>query len=478
MLDTLAERVRPMRNKSKAHCGKTWLFRVLGLSVFLCILALVQRSVFDDGFRFTRISQRPIIDAHMHMFAWNVYGDPPEANLITGEIPSARTDEEAASAYIAEMDAHNIVLAIGSGPIETVRQWRAREPDRFIGGMEFPRRTLPVFKREEVFPDLEMLRGFYETGELGLMGEISAQYAGLAPTDPALDAYFALAAELGIPVSFHSGFGPQRSAYRGDPEFRMRLGNPLLLEDVLVRYPNLRIYIAHGGYPFVDDTIALLMQYDHVYVDISAINWLLTRDEFHRYLQRLTDARLGDRILFGTDQMAWPDTVSLAIDAVESASFLSEEEKHAIFFGNAVDFFQLDADRLLGGEGLAGPDGMVVRPIRAPLQLRPREPGAVATVSVELDMKGVTSTHLQITGFDIDAVEEVQMTINGNLVDLPSEIVADMQERTVTVALPEGVLRAGENRIVFLFAKAVGGTTGFAIHDLMILLRRDQPIEE
>ena len=101
----------------------------------------------------------------------------------------------------------------------------------------------------------------------------------------------------------------------------MRLGNPLLLEEVLVKYPNLRLYIAHGGYPFLDETIALMMQYTHVYADLSAINWLLQRDEFHYYLRRMVAARLGSRIMFGSDQMIWPEAVGLGIEAIDTAPF-------------------------------------------------------------------------------------------------------------------------------------------------------------
>ena len=452
------------------------LSRKVAVVMALLILALGVAGALTFGFDVpgtSRAGQRPIIDAHMHMFSWNVYGTRPEANLVTGIVPDARSDAQVIDAYMAAMDDFNIVLAIGSGPLGTVRLWRNRAPGSFIGGIEFPRRTMPVYRREEVLPELDMLRELFTSGELGLMGEVTAQYAGLAPNDPALDPYFALAAELGVPVSFHTGFGPQMSPYRGDPDFRMRLGNPLLLEDVLVRHPDLRLYIAHGGYPYLDDTVALMMQYRQVYVDVSAINWLLTREEFHRYLRRLVDARLGDRILFGTDQMIWPDTVVRAIEAVEGASFLTEDEKHAIFFENAVDFFQLDAGRLLGGEGLAGPGGTVIRAIRSPLQLRSRAPGAVETVPISLDLNGVTSVELRITGFDIDAPEEVSMTVNGIEIGPPPEIVADMQERTVTVAVPQGAFITGENKITFLFAEAVGGTTGFAIHDLLVLLRRE-----
>ena len=287
-----------------------------------------------------------IIDMHMHVFQWNKYGIPPPPNLITGKAPTATSDEQALQNYIQEMKRHNILLAVGSGELEMVAKMKALIPNNFFGGTEFPRYTKPVYQRVENWPDLDELRKLYNTDQLQIMGEISAQYAGVPLNDPSLEDYYALADELDIPVCLHSGFGPAMSPYRGDPKFRMRYGNPLLLEDVLVNYPNLRVYIAHGGYPFLTETIALMLMYQQVYIDISAINWILTKDEFYNYLQRLMQARLGKRIMYGSDQMIWPETVGLSIDAIKSAPFLTESEKQDILFNNAVKFLRLDASKL------------------------------------------------------------------------------------------------------------------------------------
>jgi len=441
---------------------------------FPLIAALLAAFVLSSCFNDTRTG--PIIDMHMHMYQWNKYGDPPEPNLITGIVPDAKSDDQAIDAYLAEMKRYNIVLAVGSGELDTVSKWLKRAPNRFIGGIEFPKFTTPVYQRREVWPDANELSALYTSDKLGLVGEISAQYAGAALNDPRLDPYFAMAAKLGVPVSVHSGFGPPMSPYRGDPDFRMRYGDPLLLEDVLVKYPHLRVYIAHGGYPFLDHTIALMMQYQQVYVDISAIDWLLTEAEFQHYLQRLVQARLGKRILFGTDQMIWPDAVGRAIRAVESADFLTKDQKRAIFFDNAVRFLRLDADTVLAASKSGGSPSStkVVQVIRSPIVLRPRKPGATADASVDLNLQGVASSAIRVTGFDIDGVEEVAMSINGKKVRLPQEIVADMSERTVTIELEPGVLKQGPNTVSFLFAEAVGGTTGFSIHDLKILLRKSE----
>jgi predicted TIM-barrel fold metal-dependent hydrolase len=229
----------------------------------------------------------------MHTYRWNKYGDPPQPNLITGNVPEARTDSYAINAYMAEMDHYNIVLAVGSGELEMVTAMQSQAGDRCLGGIEFPCYTAPVNNRLEDWPEVDELRQLYESGQLQIMGEITARYAGAAPNDPRLEPYYALAEELDIPFCLHTGFGLPMSPYMGDPDFRMRYGNPHLLEDVLVQHPDLRIYIAHGGYPFIEETIALMMMYQQVYVDISAINWLLTPEEFHAYLGQLMDARLG-----------------------------------------------------------------------------------------------------------------------------------------------------------------------------------------
>ncbi len=416
----------------------------------------------------------PIIDMHMHPFQWNVYGNPPPPNLITGKRPAARSNAEVIQAYKAQMDRHNVVLAVGSGELEMVEKMKAQLPNRFMGGVEFPKCTIPVNKRMEKWPDLKTLRGLFESGALNIMGEITAQYAGLPPDDPKLEPYFALAEELDVPVLFHTGFGPPMSPYMGDPGFRMRYGNPLLLEDVLVKHPRLRVFIAHGGYPYLEETIALMLMYRQVYADISAIDWLLTRDAFHDYLKRLVQARLGKRIMFGSDQMIWPETVGMAVEAIRSANFLSDGQKQDIFFNNAVRFLRLDTAKYRADS--SGKDALsnttTVKVIRSELRLRPAVPGDKRTVSVNLDLKGVKSTAVQVTGFDMDGVTEAEMFINGHQVKLPPEIVADMAPKTVTIALQKGILKNGENTVTFVFADPVGGTTGFSILGLNILLEK------
>jgi hypothetical protein len=417
----------------------------------------------------------PIIDMHMHAFQWNKYGDPPPPNLITGKRPAARNNSEAIDAYKAEMDKHNIVLTVGSGELEMVEKMQARLGDRFLGGIEFPKYTAPVNRRIEEWPDINELANLFQSGKLRIMGEITAQYAGVAPNDPKLEPYFALAEKLDIPVCLHTGFGPPMSPYMGDPNFRMRYGNPLLLEDVLVRHPRLRIYIAHGGYPFLDETIALMLMYRQVYMDISAIDWLLTREAFHDYLKQLIRSRLGKRIMFGTDQMIWPETVGMSIEAIDSAGFLSEKQKRQIFFDNAATFLRLDKGKYLTDTPLktVQANSKTINVIGSEMRLRPATVGDKLVASFDLNSTGFKSAAVRVTGFDIDAVSETEMFINGEKISLPDGIVGDMTARTVTIEVEKKILKEGKNSVTFVFADAVGGTTGFSILGLDLIIHNE-----
>jgi hypothetical protein len=79
-----------------------------------------------------------------------------------------------------------------------------------------------------------------------------------------------------------------------------------------------------------------------VYVDVAQNDWGFPRKHFYSQLRRLVDAGFGKRILFGSDQMIWPDTIGLAIETIESADFLTEEQKRDIFYNNAARFLRLD----------------------------------------------------------------------------------------------------------------------------------------
>lgn len=265
--------------------------------------------------------REPIIDIHLHAYPADA-PIPASPHPVTGKPPGLTDGRAHLQACLAEMARLNIVTGVVSGGdgdrLAAAAYWRDAAPDRIIaaagirGSADIP------------LPEIGVLRAAFAEGRLRVLGEITAQYAGLSLSDPTYTPYLALAEELDVPVSVHMGLGPPGISF--DPccrGFRASLGNPAVLEEALNRHPRLRLNVMHGGWPYLQETIALL----------------------HAYLGALMRAGLGTRLLFGSDQMYWPDAIGMAVEGVESATFLTPADKRNIFYGNAVRFLRLGPSR-------------------------------------------------------------------------------------------------------------------------------------
>ena len=202
------------------------------------------------------------IDIHQHANPIEYLPDGTIApNMATGKPSKATTDEEVMHYTLEYMDKHNIQKSVISWTLEYVYRWMDYAPDRFIPG---------VLIFEEPFPDSEHLRDEIKAGNIRFMGEICAQYSGVKPNDPRLEPYFALAEEFDLSVHIHcAGIGPPV------PTWRIKNGNPLLLEDVVSKHRDLRIFVENAGYPFLQEITGLMMMYPNVYADLSTISWLI-----------------------------------------------------------------------------------------------------------------------------------------------------------------------------------------------------------
>jgi predicted TIM-barrel fold metal-dependent hydrolase len=159
--------------------------------------------------------------------------------------------------------------------------------------------------------------------------------------DPELEPYLAICERLNVPVALHTGLAPPNTPYNCCPKFRTRLGNPQLIEEVLIKHPKLKIQLMHLGFPYLQKTKAIMHMYPHVYADIGVLNWNRPVVEFYSYLNSFMESGFGKRIMFGSDQFAWEDAIPLAIKNVEHAPFLTEEQKQDIFYNNAVRFYEI-----------------------------------------------------------------------------------------------------------------------------------------
>lgn len=279
----------------------------------------------------------PVIDMHMHSQT-SIWADkrlcfpqPCEAGA-----SMINDSDELRPAALAAMDEYNVVLAVVSGRKDAVLDWTAESQDSFITGIQINR------------PDdigYQELKGLLESGRVQVLGELALQYEAIPIDDPSVDPMLSLAYELDIPVHVHvAGLG-------GSPDFPIHLGNPLRLAKVLGKYPGLRIYIENASWPFLEEVTSLMYQYPSVYVDISTILHLTPKEVAYNYLKGLVENGLGKRIMYGSDQMIWPEVIGENIEAIEAAEFLSDEQKRDILYNNAARFLRLTDEQISAHHG-------------------------------------------------------------------------------------------------------------------------------
>lgn len=234
---------------------------------------------------------------------------------------------------IAALKRYN-VLAMAGGSAETVGDYRAHASGHILPSAGFG--------SDGKLPPIAELRRLHSAGKLAALSEITTQYAGISPDDPRLEPYYALAEEFDIPVGIHLGPGPPGTIYFATPAYRVVAGDPLHLKPVLTRHPRLRIYAMHEGWPFSDAMIAMMFAHPQLYVDVGILDYAYPEADFYAYLKRLIDAGMEERIMFGSDNMVWPDAIGIAIERIRRAPFLNEPQKRLILHDNAARFLRID----------------------------------------------------------------------------------------------------------------------------------------
>ncbi len=282
----------------------------------------------------------PVIDVHWH------------ASLAPGDLQTPQADADR-HRTMSRLDALNVRYIVVNGVPDALAVWREAFPSRVIPSLLFPceggkapNGGRPCFPGGAEFPDIDWLRSEIKSGRIKALGEITAQYLGIAPNDARLEPFFALAEELDVPVMIHLGLGPPGAAYPSSPaavkspNFRATAGRPLLLEDVLLRHKGLRVSIMHAGWPLIDETIYMLYQHPQVYVDVGVLQWAIPRPAYYAALHRLVDAGYSERIMLGSDSGL--ERLEEGVDAILEAEFLSSTQKEDILSRNALRFFRLD----------------------------------------------------------------------------------------------------------------------------------------
>ncbi len=190
----------------------------------------------------------------------------------------------------AVMPAEDAMTTMGMlTPNQKVAEFVAKAPDRFIGmaGIDPHKGMKALNELEHAVRDLGMKALCLEPW----LHKIRSNHKLYYPI-------YAKCVELDIPVWIHSSLNFV-------PQLKMDFGRPIHLDEVAGHFPELTIIAGHGGWPWVNELMAVLWRHDNVYMDISAINpaYMAKPGSGWETLLCYGNSLLQDRVLFGT---AWP----------------------------------------------------------------------------------------------------------------------------------------------------------------------------
>jgi predicted TIM-barrel fold metal-dependent hydrolase len=156
-------------------------------------------------------------------------------------------------------------------------------------------------------------------------------YNHFYPNETRLYPLYEAAAELGLPVMFHTG----SSVFPGS---RLKYGDPIFFDDVAVDFPELKVVLCHAGRPFWTDKAEFLARlHPNVYLDLAG----LPPKHLLRYLPNL--GRIADKVVFGSD---WPGVRTLKENIEEIRRLpLPEGAADAILSGTALRLLGEAPDR-------------------------------------------------------------------------------------------------------------------------------------
>lgn len=153
-------------------------------------------------------------------------------------------------------------------------------------------------------------------------------YGYYYPNDPRMSDAYEVAQKYDSVVMFHTG----TSLF---PKTRVRFADPLLLDDVAVDFPDLKIVMCHGGRPFwYQQSEWMLRRHTNLFIDISGIPPFQLPKNFPKL------ERFKERFVFGSD---WPNIMSIRNQAEQICKLPYRQETiESILWRNAARILKLD----------------------------------------------------------------------------------------------------------------------------------------
>jgi uncharacterized protein len=163
-----------------------------------------------------------------------------------------------------------------------VADYVSQHPDDLIG-------FLSIDPTQDGWRD-DLRRGHQDLKLRGI--KLLSMYAGFRPSDPELDDLWTYATERHLPVLLHTG-----TTFIAQAPLECTL--PRHIDDVAIRYPDVKIIMAHLSHPYGGECAVTIRKHPNVYADVSAIHYRPW--QLYNALMLVQEYGVWDKLLFGTD---------------------------------------------------------------------------------------------------------------------------------------------------------------------------------
>jgi predicted TIM-barrel fold metal-dependent hydrolase len=104
-------------------------------------------------------------------------------------------------------------------------------------------------------------------------------------------------AEHKLPAIFHTGHSGIGTGMRGGGGIHLKYGQPILVDDVAVDFPDMKLILAHPSWPWVDESLSMALHKENVFIDLSG--W--SPKYFQPQVIQYANTQLRHKMLFGSD---------------------------------------------------------------------------------------------------------------------------------------------------------------------------------
>ncbi|BBZ31643.1 amidohydrolase family protein [Mycolicibacterium confluentis] len=237
--------------------------------------------------------------------------------------PASMFDPVDLSELIDEMDEHGVSRAILmdnlAKPSVTARKFVEAKPERFalaMGGVNLLRPVASLRELTAIAADLPVS---YAVVGPSFWGD--GQYP---PSDAVYYPLYAKCAELGLPLCVNTGIP--------GPPIPGEVQNPIHLDRVCVRFPELKLCMIHGADPWWDIAIRMLIKYQNLRLMTSAWSPKRLPEELLHFMR----TRGAGKVIFASD---WPVLRQHRVVPEAKALDLPPEVLDNYLYRNAEQFF-------------------------------------------------------------------------------------------------------------------------------------------